>query len=155
METETLDQGLEQLKKIEAIVDAESQEMNHWYATKDLPARVADVIRHHKDMAVNQMTGAQSFRDDVVVWLRALAMNLEMTGNAGTHAEKAARLRGALELIESLIGKLHQLRFDFQWSHWQTQDLFKSDYPTRHYLERIHELERELKQSQEAQEGKF
>jgi hypothetical protein len=71
-----------------------------------------------------------------------------MTGNAGTHAEKNARLRGAIELLESAVEKLRHQHLEDLFSIYHWPDVFRSDYPTRSLMERIHDLERQLKELQ-------
>lgn len=91
------------------------------------------------------IAGCKHFRDDCVNWLRAISIVVESIGNAGTHREKEARCRGAVEVIESAIRKLRDREFDrHSWRFWM-DDVFRSDYPTREFVRRIHDLEQELK----------
>jgi hypothetical protein len=69
---------------------------------------------------------------------------LEMVGNGYTHQEKGARLRGMIELLEGNIEKLQNAQLDFTRTYWHWEDAFKSDFPTRELVRRIHELESEV-----------
>lgn len=140
--TETL---ADVVRKIDDIVIRYEQQNRVGYAG-DLDWRVDQMIRHYQNIATNQLAGVKATRDDMLVWLRALAMVAEMAGNAGTHAEKNARLRGMVELIEAAIQKLREQEFNFQWSTWHMPDIFRSDYPVVQYIRRIHELEAQLRE---------
>lgn len=134
------------LKKIDDIVRKYEQEDRHSLAT-NLPERVEYIIRRYRDLATNELAGIKAVRDDMLVWLRAMAMIVDMAGNAATHQEKNARLRGIVELIETTLQKLSEQEFNFQSSYWHMPDLFRSDYPTLEYVRRIRELESELKEA--------
>ena len=140
------------LRKIDDIVIKYEQEDRHTYATA-LPERVEYLIRRYRDLATNQLSGVKAARDDMLVYLRALAMIVEMAGNANTHNEKNARLRGCIELIETTIQKLREQEFNFQFSTWHMPDVFRSDYPTIEYIRRIHQLEEELERVKRDQNG--
>lgn len=84
------------------------------------------------------------FRDDMHAYFRALIIVLDMTGNASTHAEKNARLRGAIELLERMVEQLRGRDLEIIFSHYRWADAFASDFPTRRMMDRIHELESEI-----------
>lgn len=135
--------ALEFVARITDIAERHESRGNIKYAM-NLPDRIAAILRDERETTVKALSGASRFRDDLLTYLRAMSMILTMTGNASTHAEKGARLRGAIELIESVIRTLQEMRFEATYTNWSHVDVFASDYPTRHYVERIHELEREL-----------
>ncbi len=140
LEIETL---ADTIRKIDDIVRKYEQEDRHSYAT-GLDERVEYIIRRYRDLATNQLAGIKAVRDDMLVWLRAMAMIVEMAGNAATHAEKNARLRGCVEMIETTLQKLSEQEFNFQSSYFHMPDLFRSDYPTLEYVRRIYDLEQQL-----------
>jgi hypothetical protein len=105
-------------------------------------------LRHYEDKAVSALRDTKQFRDDMLTYFRALVIVLDMTGNAATHAEKNARLRGAVELLEQMA---ERLRLEIVFSHFHWRDAFASDWPTRRLLERVHELERELSELRSSQ----
>lgn len=140
------------LRKIDDIATKYEREDRHSYATA-LPERVEYLIRRYRDLAANQLSGIKATRDDMLVWLRAMAMIVEMAGNASTHAEKNARLRGCVELIETTIQQLREQEFNFQSATWHMPDVFRSDYPTLEYVRRIRQLEEELERVKKDQNG--
>ena len=111
---------------------------------------VRAVLREYEDKATRALSDVKRFRDDMVTFFRALALCLEMVGSAQTHGEKNARLRGAIELLESHLESLRRSDIDFLFSHFRWRDVFSADWPTRRLLDRIHELERELGEAKSA-----
>lgn len=100
------------------------------------------VLDHYRDLATRQLRRTKEFRDDMLTWLRAMAIVVESAGNASTHREKAARIRGAIEIIEGAVSTLRKQEFEIgHGSYFPFDDIFRSDYPTRELLARIQELE--------------
>jgi hypothetical protein len=110
----------------------------------DPTSRLKAVIMHYRNIATSALSGCERFRDDLHAWLRGMVICLEMTGNAQTHAEKGARLRGAIELTEGVIEKIINARFDFNNYYWRWKDTFSSDFPTREILDQKHRLQGEV-----------
>ncbi len=135
-------EGLMQM--VEGAIERHVDKQHYRYAGSHAD-RLRGVLSRYEDIAVKNLSGVKTWRDDMIVWMRAFSMNVDMVGNASTHGEKNARLRGLSELIESALSKLRHEEFDFSRSHWRHEDVFRSDFPTRHYLSRIHELEAEVK----------
>ncbi|MBD2437388.1 hypothetical protein [Nostoc sp. FACHB-110] len=106
---------------------------------------VQTAIDGYRNSETRALSKLKSFKEDVLTYLRAIALMATIVGNAATHAEKAARLRGLIELIESSIQTIRNEQEKFIFNHWDKPDLFKSDYPLRRYIERIRELEVENK----------
>ena len=113
-----------------------------------LPERVEYALQEYNDKSIQAISGAMEFRDEILVTFRALALVLEMSANAATHREKNARLRGAIELIESAVDKLRKVQFDNLYSRFEYHRVLKCDFPTREFRDRIFELERQLKELQ-------
>jgi len=101
------------------------------------------VVQAYHDKAVQAIEGAKEFRQMLIVEFKALELCLSMVGNAETHREKSARLRGVIEICQGAVDKLRREEFNFTNSYREWACLFKSDYPSRHYIERIRELEQE------------
>jgi len=135
------------IEKIKGVIEKYQENNRVWYGG-ELDLQINEVIRHYQDIATDSLAGSKSFRDDMLTYMRALAMITEMAANAATHAEKNARLRGMIELIESTIQKLRDMEFNFQSCHWRKPDVFRSDYPVLQYIRRIHELEHQIQDSQ-------
>jgi len=107
--------------------------------------READRIVIGSEAAYKRMVG------DTLNYFRALVIVTEMVANAGTHAEKAARLRGLVETLESGISRLQDEQFKIIDHYWSVSpDLFKSDYPVREYKRRVYELEQRLEKYEKA-----
>lgn len=133
-----------QLAEVEALV-REHQKKQKYHSHFDSTAQgVKFIVGEYEDKATKAMSDVKTFRDDMLVYFRALSLTLTMTGEAQTHAEKNARLRGAIELLESAVEQLRNKDLEMLFSMWRWPDLFRSDWPTRRLMERIHEQEREL-----------
>lgn len=102
-------------------------------------------IDGYKSAETKALTKLKSFKEDVLVYLRAIALVAETVGNGGTHREKDARLRGLISQIESAIQRVRDDEEQFVKSWYTKPDLFRSDYPVGRYMERIRELENENK----------
>lgn len=133
-----------QLADVETLIKTHQQKTNYHQGFGSAAERVKSVLRQYEDKAVSALRDTKQFRDDMLTYFRALCIVLEMTGQAATHAEKNARLRGAIEVLEQMAEKLRRkdLEIVFSFFHWP--DAFASDWPTRRLMERIHDLEREL-----------
>lgn len=81
--------------------------------------------------------------EDTVTYLQSFKMLCEMVGMAQTHGEKAARLRGMIQLIESSITKLRREQTDDILSNWQHFGWGFSDYPYQSILDNYDRLKRE------------
>jgi len=116
-----------------------------WTDDKYFPDLLHHFIREADRVVLGSESAYKRLVDDMLIYLRALVIITEMVGNAGTHAEKAARLRGLVEALESSIERVQKEQFSIveRWWH-STPDLFRSDYPVREYRQRIYQLEEEL-----------
>jgi hypothetical protein len=124
----------------------EHEKLLRYYGPSDkLIDRFRQVVQHYQDSSIQTVLVVQQFRDDLLVQLRAFSLVVDMAGNASTHSEKAARLRGLSEMLETSIEKLRRFEMN-DTKLWQFPDVFRSDYPTRAYLQRIHELEERIRE---------
>lgn len=132
-----------QLAEVEALIKSHQKKctFTHYGSAAE---RVKYVLREYEDKAVSALRDTKQFRDDMLTYFRALVIVLETTGNASTHAEKAARLRGAIEILEQVVDRLRRKDLETVFSHFHWRDAFASDWPTRRLMERIHDLEREI-----------
>lgn len=138
----TSDQQIEALKKL---LEKHEDKLRWSYATPNVAERVAFVLERYQDQATKSLTASMRFRDELLVHFQALTMVAEMVGNGGTHHEKNARLRGLIEMLASAVKKMREFEFKFDSYYYRWNDLFTVDYPVREYVDRIHELEREVK----------
>lgn len=88
----------------------------------------------------------QKLHADVLMFLRSFGWMLSIIESAGTHAEKAARLRGLGELVESAARRLREVEFrKLQDLESISTDIFQVDYPVRHFMEKARTAEQEAK----------
>jgi len=142
-------QAVDYLAEIENIIRDHNKKQSFTQGFGTPAERVRAICREYEDKAVRALSDVKQVRDDMLTFFRALALVLNMTGNAGTHAEKAARLRGAIELLESAIEKLRTQNFEDLFSVYRWPDLFRSDWPTRRLMEKIYDLEARNKELEE------
>lgn len=128
------------VQRLNQFVDRHQKVTRNWWSG-GLVDRVLDTVKHYEAATVNSLEMSKRFRDDMIVYLRALSLILEMVGNAGTHHEKEVRLRGCVSMIESGIENLRQQTFEVSSAWCRNPDLFRSDFPVRHYMDRVRELE--------------
>ena len=122
----------------------EHSKIQRYHRCGDLPELIRGVIAHYKETATNALEASKRFNDDMVTYLRAMALVLTMTGSAATHREKEARLRGCIELIESGVEQCRTRTFDLANTWHGEPDLFRSDFPVRHWMDKVRELEAEV-----------
>lgn len=136
----------EQLADVADLVREHQDKQRYSQGFGSTAEKAKAVLREYEDRATKALSDVKAVRDDIMTYFRALVLVLTMTGEASTHAEKAARLRGAIELLEQAIEKLRHQDLDALFSSYRWPDLFRSDWPTRRLMERIHDQERELKE---------
>lgn len=141
-------EALTQLSEIQKLIAEHQQKQNYSQGFGTPAQKVKAILREYEDKAVKAYSDVKHVRDDMLTFFRALALVLNMTGEAATHAEKNARLRGAIELLETAIEKLRHQNLESLFDIYRWPDLFRSEWPTRRLMERIHDLERQVKELQ-------
>lgn len=145
-----LDKAKVQLVRLEELLDKEQEFQREYRAYGTLADKIANCFAWYRNNQERVIGGAKVFNEDMILYMRAIALVAEMVGNAGTHAEKNARLRGLIEQIESAIHKLREQQFNFRETYyWRSPDVWRSDYPLRRYMEQKHDLQRQLDQANE------
>ncbi len=134
------------LRKLKEVMDLLAAEQSHdrWHHAEANPAKLLKEILDRKRSAVAAMIlQCKEFQTDTLVFLRAFVLLLETVAGASTHGEKAARLRGLMELVESAAGKIRAKQFrEYQsWSFAMSEDVFRCDYPVRNWIDRAREAE--------------
>lgn len=140
-----------QLADIKATLDKEG-DRDRWHScVPDIAAYVSTVLIRKRDMVTNTVVKSREFQQDVLTFMRAFVMTLEMVASASTHAEKAARLRGLMELVESAARKIREKQFreTETWSYSMSDDVFRCDYPVRHFIDKAREAEARAKALEE------
>lgn len=145
-QVKALEHAQETLEQIAVQVREHETDHEKMYLPRGLPDRVAATFTRYQRQRDQALVFAQSFQDDMLLYLRALALTLEMVGNAETHKEKDARLRGVISQVESAIQKVRDHQATFNGRYWYGRpDLFRSDYPVREFMDRAHKAERRVK----------
>lgn len=128
------------IEELQAIV-ARHNERQGCYRAIGLPDQVASIIGEYERAATDAIAYSKRFGEDMLTWLRALACQLQIVGNGATHGEKAARLRGLVELVETAIQKVRESSVSYSYSYRHAPDLFTCDFPTRDLLRSLRETE--------------
>jgi len=131
------------LRKVEALLTEHEQLQRMGCYSGDPVVRTRAVLDFYQRLAVDHAAGANAFRQDVLTYLRAMVLLAEAAGNGGTNRIKEERCRALVEMLESAIKKIAAERIDFHLSRLPSPDLWRSDYPVREYVRRIHALEDE------------
>lgn len=131
------------ITEIEALIREHADKLRYHQSFGSPADRVKSLLSIYEDKTADAYRHAKQFRDDMLVYFRALIIILDMTGSAHTHAEKNARLRGAVELLERMVEELRRHDYRVMFSHFSWRDSFASDLSTRSMAQRIRELEAE------------
>jgi hypothetical protein len=129
-------------EKLKAFVDKAEEEINCRYGGT-LIEKAAVLISHGQRKAAGAHAEKMQVIDDMKVYVRGICMCAEMVAIAGTHGEKAARLRGMIEFLNSTSNKLNQGYEDELLSGWRFQTYGNSDLPYQNILLKYDELKRE------------
>lgn len=128
--------------KLKAFVDKTEEEINCRYGGT-LIEKAAVLISQGQRKAAGMQAEKMQVIDDMKAYVRAMCMCAEMVAIAGTHGEKAARLRGMIELMNSTSNKLNQGYSDELLAGWRFQTYGNSDLPYQGILRKFDELKRE------------
>lgn len=127
---------------------------------RTLAERVQRCVDHYTRLAADTVSKSMTFKEGMVSWMRGIAINAQAVSWAHTHHEKDARLRGLIEVIETAISQIDELRLDDRMTQWSgaVDSWLKSDFPTREMRNRILDMEQEIrrlkaKASEDVQDG--
>lgn len=132
--------------ELQTLLDKHMDKQRFYHNHGKLKDQLAEILVTYERQAENAIASGKAIVEDMCVYLRSFAMILDMVGNASTHREKDARLRGCVEMVESAIQALRNEKervTDLNW--YGHPDIFRSDYPVREHKRRIYELENEVK----------
>jgi len=107
--------------------------------------KIRNIISHFQQETAKAISTKKALVEDCVVYFRSVVMLAESVGMAETHAEKSARLRGLVQLLESAIVKLRNSQGDELMHNWQYFDFNISDYPYRAVLRNLQRENQEMK----------
>lgn len=135
--------------RLENLIRDHEEKLHSGYGHWDMAEQIRHIIREYERNAADAILDAQHFQTDMTMWLQGLALCCHMVSNGQTHAEKDARMRGLVEMIESAVHKVKE--YDWKLSRmnrrsYRPDDLFNNDYPVRYFKERAERAERELKE---------
>jgi hypothetical protein len=151
--------------KIEQVMTAEqlrycvqmtNKHLEYRHTEEFLPLILEQAFRNLQNKEQNSLLKLKRFQDDILTFLRAIALVADSVGNAATHKEKSARMRGLIAQIESAIQKVRNGYEDLLTRYWYDKpDLFRSDYPVLQYIQKSRQLEEELKALKEGRTPEF
>lgn len=133
------------IKKIKEVILRHEKSQHHYYAG-DEADEIQAIISSYESTAANAIDSNRQMTEDTLVYFRSVVMITESIGMAGTHAEKAARLRGLIELLNSAITKLKNKQSDEILNNWRWMSWDYSTYPYQSILSKMEELKRENEQ---------
>lgn len=111
----------------------------------DEGTRFVSILNFYERQFTDRLTQQKELIEKIATHFIALKMVVETVGMAGTHAEKAARLRGLIELLDNSIVKIRNEQVDDLERHWHGMFSFgsRSEFPYRTILEKNEQLKRE------------
>lgn len=107
--------------------------------------KIRNLISHFQQETAKAISTKKALIEDCMVYFRSVVMLVESVGMAETHAEKSARLRGLVQLLESAIVKLRNSQGEELMHNWQYFDFNISDYPYRMVLRNLQRENQEMK----------
>jgi hypothetical protein len=106
--------------------------------------RVRNILNHYQRKAAEGIAGKKEVFEKVASQILAFKMVAEMIGMGDTHAEKAARLRGFIQLLDNTLQKLREEQVENIESNWPYFDFGnRSEYPYREILRKFDQLKQE------------
>jgi len=111
----------------------EHMQKQRWTCFGTLKEMLATCLAGYQRTTEDALHGAASFRDDVLVMLRAAILVCEsIEGDHLNHGQKNERIRGLVGVLERSIHRLRDMRFDFSGAAWQRGfDVCRWDGPER------------------------
>lgn len=131
------------IKQIRQRLNVEQDRNRSYRGTDDILKVLDSVLEHKHSKVVDTINSARLFQEDVLSFLRAFSLILETIGDGHTHREKEARLRGLICLVETAAKRLRERQMsDLEGlSYRMLDDVFRSDFPVRHYVDKARESE--------------
>lgn len=138
-----LDAKQQELTALQELLQAEQEHHGYYHGERTLTKTLQAVLAHKRSVVAATLQSVKAFQEDTLSFLRAFSLLLETVGEGYTHAEKAARLRGLVGLVETAARRLREKRFrdESRWSVSMVEDIYGSDYPVREFASRAHEAE--------------
>lgn len=134
-----------ELKAIASYLVNREKETRHHYSSRSILEKLEYQISEEERQTRAALAEKRQMIEDALVYFRSVVMIAESIGMAGTHAEKSARLRGLIELLNSAITKLRNQQQESLLNNWDSFHWGYSDYPYRRILEKFNDMYRENK----------
>lgn len=116
----------------------------HIHFSGSLFDRFASIINHYERSSSEATALRKKMIEDTITYLQSFKMLCEMVGMGGTHGEKAARLRGMIELLDSSIQRLRNDQTEDILNNWRYFSWGGfSDYPYQSILHKYDDLKKE------------
>lgn len=128
--------------KLKVFVDKQEEECCRGYSGT-LIEKACSVLVHNKGLAAQAIAQKLQCVEDMKIYVRGMCMAAEMVSIAGTHGEKAARLRGMIELLNQTSNKLSNGFEDELLQGYRFEMYGNSDRPYQSILRKYEELRRE------------
>lgn len=120
-------------------------DLQRFGSSGELWEQVERQINNYKHTAEKAQVYTKSFIEDMRVMFRSVQMIHEFVGSGGTHAQKEALMGSLSAFLESAIRKLESIEVQYMFTDYRWENIFKSEYPVRDFVRRMHELEKENK----------
>lgn len=130
------------IDKIKNIIKEHEKSMR-CYRCGDEAEQIASILNDYERSAAGEIEKRKHLINQTLVYFRSIAMLCETVGIASTHGEKAARLRGLIELLNSAIGKLQEEQSDNLLENWNSFSWGFGTYPYQSILRKYDDLKRE------------
>lgn len=140
---EKLNEVEAELSGISSFLDEKARELNFSIRGKSIKERMYYMFQEAHSGSLKAIADKKELTEDALVYFRSIIMIAESIGMAGTHAEKSARLRGLIELLNTAISKLRNNQQQDILHHWDTFSWSYSEYPYRRMIDEYNQLKRE------------
>lgn len=120
-------------------------EISHCFSG-NITEKVTSLISHSSWKASQAIADKKDCIEKMKIYLQAMKMLAEGVGMASTHGEKASRLRGMIEVMNSTIDKLNNEHQDEILTNWSYGLHSHSDFPYRDILQKYEQMKLENEQ---------
>lgn len=121
----------------------EEESKIHIHYSGDLHERVIQIVNYYTRDAALAIAGKKELIENVRVYMQSMVLMAETVGMAQTHGEKAARLRGMIELLNNTITKLTSDQEDSMFENWRYDGFSRSEFPYRKILNDYQQIKAE------------
>lgn len=130
------------IDNIKQIINNHEKSLRH-YRCGDEAEKIASILNDYERTAASEIAKRKQLTEHTLVYFQSVAMLCESVGMASTHAEKSARLRGLIELLNSAIGKLREEQTDNLLENWRSFSWGFGTYPYQSIMRKYDELKQE------------